>query len=371
MSAPQLPSRVAEHAGPPPGRRTGWRSPWLWLGLAVSIGSLWWTFRDVDLAEVARHVARADWALLLGVSVPSQTAAVYFRALRWRHLTDPIAPIATGPLFRATAVGFMANNLFPLRIGELLRAGCLARETGTDPPAILATVLLERVIDTVTFLLLAALLMVVMGAGAGPSPEMLLLGAPALLLAAIVPLAGMLALRLVPERLVHLAGRFGGLLLPAASVERLQALIRRFAEGLGSIRGGSHLFWIGLHSILIWFVFSMLPFAAAIEAMGIRLGSPERALEAAYTTLVAVGLAVSLPSAPGFFGLYHTACRIALGLFGVPWDQAVALGTVAHLTFWTSMTLLGLLCLRVGKISLGAVEAAAAAEGQVPSEDRR
>lgn len=352
-------------------RRKGWRNPWLWLGLAVSIGSLWWAFRDVDLAEVAHHVARANWALLLGVSIPSQTASVYLRALRWRHLTDPIAPIQTAPLFRATAVGFMANNVFPLRIGELLRAYYLARETNTDAAAILATVLLERVIDTVTFVLLAALLVAVMGAGAGPSPEMLMLGIPALLLAAVVPLAGMLALRLAPETLIGLAGRFGGLVLPQASVERLKLLLRRFSEGLGSIRGGSHLFWIALHSVLIWFLFSMLPFAAAIDAMGIELGSLRRSLEAAYATLVAVGLAVSLPSAPGFFGLYHTACRIALGLFGVPWDQAVALGTVAHLTFWTSMTLLGLACLRFGRTSLQTVEADAAGADQVPSQDRR
>lgn len=353
-------------------RRAGWRSPWLWIGVAVSLGSLWWAFRDVNLGEVAHHVARADWALLLGVSVPSQTAAVYFRALRWRHLTDPIASIATGPLFRATAVGFMANNLFPLRIGELLRAYYLARETSTDAAAILATVLLERVIDTVTFVLLAALLITAMGAGAaGPSPEMLMLGIPALLLAAVVPLAGMLALRLAPETLIRVAGRFGRLVLPEPSVERLQGLLRRFSEGLGSIRGGSHLFWIALHSVLIWFLFSMLPFAAAIEAMGIELGTLRRSVEAAYATLVAVGLAVSLPSAPGFFGLYHTACRIALGLFGVPWDQAVALGTVAHLTFWTSMTLLGLACLRFGRTSLQTVEADAAGEGQVPSQDRR
>ncbi|HVP30488.1 MAG TPA: lysylphosphatidylglycerol synthase transmembrane domain-containing protein [Myxococcota bacterium] len=348
-----------------------WRSPLLWLGITVSLASLWWAFRDVDLREVALQVARAHWGLLLGISLPTQVAAVHLRALRWRHLTDPIAPIGTGPLFRATAVGFMANNLFPLRLGEILRAWYLARETGTDAPAILATVLLERVIDTVTFLLMAALLFSAMGARGGPSTEMLVLGLPALLLAAVLPLAAMVALRIAPDRAVAVAGWFGRFVLPAGAVERLQALLRRFSEGLGSIKGGVHLFWIALHSILIWFVFSMLPFAAAIWAMDIDLGSLERTLEASYATLVAVGLAVSLPSAPGFFGLYHTACRIALGLFGVPWDQAVALGTVAHLTFWVSMIALGLVCLRFGRTSFEAVTEAASEGGQVESEDRR
>jgi uncharacterized membrane protein YbhN (UPF0104 family) len=104
--------------------------------------------------------------------------------------------------------------------------------------------------------------------------------------------------------------------------------------------------------------------------MGIDLGPPTRVIEAAYATLVAVGLAVSLPSAPGFFGVYHTACRLALGLFAVPGDQAVALGTVAHLTFWISVTALGLGCLRFGRTSFDDVGAAAqgGAIGDGPAE---
>lgn len=355
MSQSASPTRSAAR----PARRAAWRSPFLWLGLAISGASLWWAFRDVDLRAVGAQVARANWLLLLGVSLPSTLAAMYLRALRWRHLTDPIARIETGPLFRATSVGFMANNLFPLRIGELLRAWYLARETGTDAAAMLATVLLERVIDTVTFVFLAALLIVAMGARAGPSTEMLLLGIPPLLIAAVLPIAFMVLLRLAPQRTVALVHATAGRVLPARLGGRIEELLLRFADGLGSIRGGTHLVWITLHSILIWFAFSMLPFAAGIAAMGIDLGSQARLVEASYATLVAVGLAVSLPSAPGFFGVYHTACRLALGLFAVPNDQAVALGTVAHLTFWLSVTALGLACLRFGRTSIGDVGEAA------------
>jgi hypothetical protein len=181
--------------------------------------------------------------------------------------------------------------------------------------------------------------------------------------AAVLPIAFMVALRTAPERttaFVHLCTRWW---LPGWMTERIEGLLRRFADGLGSVRGGIHLLWITLHSIAIWFVFSMIPFAAAIEAMGIDLGSPLRLVEAAYATLVAVGLAVSLPSAPGFFGLYHTACRLALDLFGVPHDQAVALGTVSHLTFWVSLTALGLGVLRFGRTSFGDMEEAAQGAG--------
>lgn len=347
-------------------------SPWTWLGLAVTAGSLWYAFRGVDAGEVTRHVLRANWPLLIAVSVPAQIVAVYVRALRWRHLTDPIAPIDTGALFRATAVGFMANNLFPLRIGEVLRAWYLGRETATPPAAIFATVVLERVIDTVTFVLLAAGLFLAMGAHDAPPVEAMWLGIPALLIAAVLPLGFMIALRVAPEPLLGITRRVTGFLLPARMEDWIDRQLRRFAEGLGSIRGGTHLLWIALHSVVIWFVLSALPFVVTIVAMRIDLGSWTRTVEAGYATLVAVGLAVSLPSAPGFFGVYHTACRIALGLFGVPTDEAVALGTVSHLLFWVIMTSLGLYCLRFGRTSFDAVSAAAASGGgQVDSPERR
>ena len=72
--------------------------------------------------EVMAAMERADLVLLLTASVPAYLAAVWVRALRWRYLTESIAPMERGVLFRAMAIGFTANNLLPLRIGEVVRA---------------------------------------------------------------------------------------------------------------------------------------------------------------------------------------------------------------------------------------------------------
>ena len=74
---------------------------------------------------------------------------------------------------------------------------------------------------------------------------------------------------------------------------------------------------------------------------------------AAWITLAAVGMAVAIPSAPGFFGTYHAACKVALEPFGVDSETAVAVGTLLHATFWSTLTLLGLLVLRGRSTSLG------------------
>ena len=113
--------------------RTPWYSDWrVWLGVAITLTCVWYSMRDVPLAALWGAMLRVDLVLLLTLSVPAYVANVYVRALRWRHLTNPIASIERGALFRAQAIGFMVNNLLPLRIGELVRCWFLSRETGTS-----------------------------------------------------------------------------------------------------------------------------------------------------------------------------------------------------------------------------------------------
>ena len=350
-------------------RRSAWRNPVVWVGVAVTALSVWYTLRGVPLGEVAFHVRRANWLLLIVGAVPPNVLGVYLRALRWRHLTDPIRPIGTGPLFRATAIGFMANNIYPARAGEFLRAWYLGRETGTDAAAVLATVILERVIDSATFLPILAGVAAVVGTSSPALRDAFAVGVPVLVVAALLPFLLVLALRLAPESVIRFWRVTGGRFLPGGVTARGEELLRRFADGLGSLSGGMHLFWIALHSFLIWMVVSVVPGFVGLYAVGIDLGSTLRAIEASYTMLAFVGLAVALPSVPGFFGLYHGACAMALAIFGVPKDQAVAVGTVLHLTFWVSLNALGLLVLRWGHTSLHALEEAVAESGE-PGADR-
>jgi hypothetical protein len=306
----------------------------------------------VSFQELATDMARANWWILLAGSIPAHVLAIYLRALRWRHLTDPIRPISTGPLFRATAVGFMANNLIPLRVGEVIRAWYLARETGTSGTALFGTVILERVIDSAVFLALVAVIVGVYGLRLGA--EGAAVGVPLLFLLS-APMGFVLALRFWPTRATRLAG---AVLRPVSQpmAERVEGVVGRFAEGLGAISRGGHLFWIGLHSILIWLVVSVIPFWAAIAALDIDLGSLGRTLAACYVLLTAVGIAVAIPSAPGFFGPYHLACRAALARFGVPESAALAMGTLTHAVFWVTITALGLIVLRMRRTPLAELE---------------
>jgi len=330
------------------------RDPRLWLALAVTALFLWLALRDVDFRLVARAMARADWILLVAGSVPAYLAMLWLRARRWRHLTDPIRPVPFGPLFRALAVGFMANNLFPLRVGEVARAWYLARETGASGSALFGTVVLERVIDGVVFLLLVGVILSVYGGGGDEGGLALSLELPILAVLS-APLGVVVVVRLWPDRMAAWA-RTGLRPFSPGAAERVADMVGRFAEGLGAISRGGHLFWIAWHSVLIWLVASVVPFWIGLRALGIDLGSPATNLAASYVLLTAVGIAVALPSVPGFFGPYHFACRAALGLYGVEQSLAVAMGTLTHAVFWVTMTGTGLAVLRLRRTPLHELE---------------
>jgi len=325
------------------------RDPRVWFGLAVTALFLWLALRGVPFAQVAEAIAGARWGILIAVSVPGYLLMVWLRALRWRHLTDPVREIGVGPLFRATAVGFTANNIFPLRMGEVVRSWYLAREVGASAGAILGTVALERVLDMIAVVVLALVAIALSGLSEDAD---LARRAWLLVPVAVVPTAVLVALRLAPARSLALAE---WLLRPFP--ERLSGmatrLVRTFTEGLGALRGGRHLFWLGLHTLSIWLVAGVLPILGGFWALGVDMGSARETLVAAWLTLAAIGVAVALPSAPGFFGPYHFACKTALVRFGVAPELAVALGTLTHAVFWVFLTGLGFAVLRVRRTTLG------------------
>lgn len=340
----------------PPPRRPRWLDPRIGIGLAITALTLWFSLRGVSFREIGRAMARADLAVLILPSVPAYVWSLWVRALRWRHLVGAVAEAEKGMLFRATAVGFMANNLFPLRIGEVVRAWYLAREVQGSGAALFGTVIVERVIDAACVLALFALVVGTAGAraaGIDPGPALLAVG----LGGVAVPFGFILALRVAPTAATALVARVAGAVLPEALTARIVEMVGQLAAGLGGLRGKGSFAWVLIHSALLWGVASWIPFYVALRALDLDLG-PLGAGQAAYALLVWVGLAVALPSAPGFFGPYHAACWIALRPFGVAKEEAVALGTLAHVVFWVSMTATGLAVLRVRGERLRAPEPA-------------
>jgi uncharacterized protein (TIRG00374 family) len=315
-----------------------WR---VWLGFAVTALALVWTLRDVPFSEVVASLGSVSpwWAAML---VPWHLVGMWARALRWRWLAGEQngALLPLGALYDSTVIGFMALNLFPLRLGELVRPWFLARQTGIRASAALGTLVLERAFDFTT---VAAIGGVVLFLHARAMPEWVRLGAGVLLAIGLVPFLLVLALRRNEAGTLRVLG-LGLRLLPGRASKPLEDVLAQVCQGLVALRGARAVTMVTLHSLVLWGVWILLPFTLGLVACGIEL-PPGRALHAASTAMVFTALAIAAPAAPGFFGVYHFACREALVLFGVPTAAAVAYGTLVHMTYWAPVTLAGLLAL--------------------------
>lgn len=337
------------------------------LGVGVTAATLALALRGVDFSTLVRDMGRANLPLLIGLSVPLHAATLWVRALRWRHLTEAIAPIGRGATFRATAVGTLANNVFPLRLGEVVRAYYLARETPAGVAPLFGSIVLERGIDG---LIVIGLALAIFGARGSADAGALAVGVP-LLLAGVLPLGAVVWLRVAPDQVIAVIRAVLGFATRGRGAAPVEHLVRRMAEGLGSLHGGRHLGWVAWHSVWIWTLLGIAPFLVAMTALGIDLGSPEREVSAGFVTLTAVGIAVALPSAPGFLGPYHLAAREALRRFGVSEELALAVGTLSHAVFWLTTTAIGLAVLRTHGTRLDELASQAADADQVPPLDRR
>src|SRR4051812_18841241 len=119
------------------------------LSLAITFLFLWLALRGVKWPQVWAHLRGAN-PLWLALSIVVATLSVHVRALRWKVLLAPVDPhVGWQPRVAGTAVGMAANNLIPARVGEIVRAVATARLARLPFSAVLASLVVERVLDGV------------------------------------------------------------------------------------------------------------------------------------------------------------------------------------------------------------------------------
>ncbi len=309
------------------------------LGLVISVALLAWALRDVSASGVLALVGRASpgWLFLMVVAA---TAAFPLRALRWRVLLLPEYPDTDfRGRFAAVCVGFMANNVFPVRLGEFARAYALSRVAPVEAGAAFGSLVIERVLDglTLTGLLVAVLLL-----PGGARPGLLdvpMLGRIALVAAAVfgVGFVGLWIMVRYPGLAVRLFEATLGRIVPDRFYERLRSLLATFVRGLGIVRHPDILFRALAWSLAVW-----LCLGASMWCGMLAFGITAPGFTGAVLVQALVGFAVAIPSSPGFFGPLEAAARVGLAAYGVDATHIVAFATSYHILTFFPVTLLGL-----------------------------
>lgn len=307
-----------------------------WAGLVVSGVLLWLALRGLQPAEIWGALQGANyWWLLPGVAV--YFLGVWARAWRWHYLLRPLKTVPTGTMFPIVAIGYMGNNIYPARAGELLRAYVLRRKEAIPISASLATIIVERAFDGVVmlsfvFINLPRLAGLTAASGfAGSIRELAIWGAALFFLAVVLFLLMASAPQRAQRLVIWACERF----VPHRFQARVLEASERFIGGLASLRSPRDVIMILLTSMVIWlfetgkywFVMHAFPFRVSFFALMLMNG--------------VVNLATTIPSAPGYIGTFDAPGIAVLEAFAVPANVAAGYTLVLHGALWFPITVLG------------------------------
>lgn len=303
------------------------------VGAALSVAGIWWVFHRVDPAALLGTAHRVrPWPMLASLAV-YWAGLVVLRAFLVRHLLAPVGRIGLAQAYRCIGIGFLGNNVLPLRAGDLARSVAIHRGTGIGFAPVVGSLAVERMLDLALVALLAlAAIRVAPGLPDGVGS--------AALVSAIVLGAGFAVLVFLARRR---RGAAPGSALPGPARE----LWGRFSSGFGSFATAGGVAVAAGLAIGIWLL-ALAVMLLRLSAFGLE---PDPAL--ALVLLASVGFGVAVPSAPGYVGTYHAAVAFGLGLFGFDHDVAAAFGLFSWIMDIGGSSLAGGICLSLEGLRLG------------------
>ena len=306
-----------------------------WVGLLISAVFLYLAFRKIDY--------RALWATLTTVQyvwlVPG--LAIYFvgvlvRAWRWQLLLTPLKKVSLKTLFPIINIGYMGNNVFPLRMGEVLRAVVLKRHEDISISGSLATIVVEKIFDAVVIIGFVLLnlgeLVALPGSGVFAQLGSLATWAVVIFLAGLTVFVLIAVFPKPAQKLIH------GIIQKIVPEKGREALIRiadQFLDGLMSLRSPTQALLIFFSSILIWLLETGL-YWSVDQALGLGLTFGQLLLLNGVVNLVLL-----IPAAPGGLGTFDAAGRTMLEAYGIAAEPALGYTLVLRIALWAPITVVG------------------------------
>ena len=360
------------------------------MGILISIICSWLFLRKIEWSSLGVAFREAKYIYIFPAIVLI-FISYYFRTIRWSVLISPVKKISVLNLFSAIMVGFMANNVLPARLGEVIRPVMIARKEKIKVSASFATVVMERVFDILGIIVIASLLFYFLPTESSQNSHVgvanyieastvdskpmehgsqtkahshstnqkretesqsvihqLRKWSTIMAFFGICAITSLFLLSLYPKK----AGAVFEKLLfifPHHLRDKLVNLLHSFISGLQVFDNRKQLIWIGVLSLMIWF-FN----AASIYVMSYSF-EMSLSFAGACFVIVCVALAVALPQAPGFIGVFHIATQKSLDVFGIDLSSAQSFAILLWAISIVPVTVAGLLFLWREGISFGEI----------------
>jgi uncharacterized protein (TIRG00374 family) len=270
------------------------------LNVGISLFFLDFVFAEINLAEVGQALAQANYWMFIP-STLFVLAHLYFRTLRWQWLLKPLGEVPFWPAFRGLVIGITGNAILPARAGEFLRAYVLGRSTGLSKTGVFATLVVERIFDGLTVLLVLV--------------AVVILGVRDEVLQTIGLIGGVFYLGAMAGLIVFMTNRrwidlLVNKLLPHKWATRSLALLEAFSSGLEILKNPRQ-----LGMVLLWntFTWVMIPISFWFALLAFDFGTAVP-WQASVLMLPMMALGLTIPGAPGGLGAVQAAVKLTLDI---------------------------------------------------------
>jgi uncharacterized protein (TIRG00374 family) len=305
-----------------------------WAGVALSVGLIIYIAEEFDLKGAIHAIGLANPAWF---ALAAMTYMIQFplRGLRWSILMRAIKPVSFATATEVFTIGFMANNVLPLRLGDVARAFILAKREGVTASATFSNVMLERVFDGLTVVGFLSLALWI----DPPATKDIRLAEATALLAACAFVGAVIVAMVVAYREQQVLRIARAVLksAPPRLTELAVALVERLARGLHCLKRPRETLLVILLSVVIWSA-EVVVYVLAQRSIGLSISPPGLAL-----VMAILSLGLTVPSAPGFVGVYEGLIIASVGWYGVSGPLAPAFAIIMHLIHYVPGTLFGLI----------------------------
>jgi len=283
-------------------------------GFLVSLAAIVLIVYIVDWKEVYDALKQAEFGYIF-LGIPIYLIAYLFRAFAWGTLLGKDVPIKK--VFITMQIGYLLNNILPLRLGELGRALLLGRK-GLGFWRVLSTILIERAFDMI---LAVSLLLGTIPFVFGSSQYL-----PVALIVGTIVISGMVVLHLLARNQVWVVNKFKKLSEHRPRLNKLGSnRIEAFLNGLSTLVDVRRFL-----SVLVWMLLSWGLTIIYQYLVLLAFDPDSRVLWAAFGLTIA-SLGVALPSSPSYVGVLEAAWIGALSIFNVGVSTALAYAITIHI----------------------------------------
>lgn len=308
----------------------------LWLGLIISTIFLFFALRGLDFSEIWSALKSANYFWLIP-AVLIYFIGLWLRAVRWRIFLHPIKALRIGKLFAVTAIGYMGNNIYPARLGELIRAYVLKREDNIPVSTSLATIIIERVFDSIVMLGFILLNLSVINEMSHSIEIRQTIDTVSIWGTVIffTTFFVFILSAIFPEKISRLYKTILGWLLPEKINSKFQGIVDKFFSGIQALASPLNTIYALLLTIIIWlietgfywFVMRSFPFQVSFGTLMLMNGF--------------LNIFTIIPSSPGYIGTFDAPGIALLSALGIDQQLSAGYTLLLHATLWLPVTIAG------------------------------